>query len=194
MVQDGFAYVGHMDPPMGTSIIDVRDPKNPVVVSHISPPDHWSHTHKVRVAGNIMITNVEQARRHFLRKGEKIAGLRAEGLSDAGIADRLGVDPAHIAELEEAQARGYHDGGFRVWDISDKTAPKLLSYVKKSRSTKRRATRTTDPQLERDRKAIWSNLQKTRNKIDSTHPELAKHLNKCLVDGNNCFYDPNSGS
>ena len=130
VVQDGYAYVGHMDPPMGTSIIDVRDPKNPVVVSHISPPDHWSHTHKVRVAGNIMITNVEQARRHFLRKGEKIAGLRAEGLSDAGIADRLGVDPAHIAELEEAQARGYHDGGFRVWDISDKTAPKLLSYVK----------------------------------------------------------------
>ena len=79
---------------------------------------------------------------------------------------------------------------------SDKDAEmhELLSYVKKSRSTKRRARRTTDPQLERDRKAIWSNLQKTRNKIDSTHPELAKHLNKCLVDGNNCFYDPNLGS
>ncbi len=35
-----------------------------------------------------------------------------------------------IAVLEEALARGYHGGGFRVWDISDKTAPRLLSYVK----------------------------------------------------------------
>ncbi|WP_223423147.1 LVIVD repeat-containing protein [Tateyamaria pelophila] len=130
VVQDGYAYVGHMDPPMGTSIIDVRDPKNPTVVSHVAPPDDWSHTHKVRVAGDIMITNVEQAKRHFLRKGEKIAGLRAQGLEDSAIADTLGVKPSDISVLEDAQARGYSDGGFRVWDISDKTAPKLLSYVR----------------------------------------------------------------
>lgn len=130
VVQDGYVYVGHMKPPMGTSIIDVRDPANPKVVSHVPPPDEWSHTHKVRVAGDLMITNVEQDRRHFLRKGEKIAGLRAEGLSDAVIADRLGVALSDVAVLEEALARGYHSGGFRVWDISDKTAPKLLSYIK----------------------------------------------------------------
>jgi hypothetical protein len=130
VVQDGYAYIGHMDPPMGTSIIDVRNPKSPRVVAHLAPPDHWSHTHKVRVAGNIMITNVEQAKRHFLRKGDKLAGLRAEGLSEAQIADRLSVKPSQIPELDEAVKRGYHDGGFRVWDISDKSAPKLLSYVR----------------------------------------------------------------
>ncbi|MFT7106832.1 MAG: hypothetical protein ACJAVT_001353 [Yoonia sp.] len=130
VVQDGYVYVGHMKPPMGTSIIDVRDPANPKVVSHVAPPDEWSHTHKVRVAGDIMITNVEQDRRHFLRKGEKFAGLRAEGLSDADIADRLSVALSDIAVLEEALARGYDSGGFRVWDIADKTAPKLLSYVR----------------------------------------------------------------
>lgn len=130
VVQDGFAYLGHMKPPMGTSIVDVHDPANPVVVAHVPPPDDYSHTHKVRVVGDIMITNVEQDRRHFLRKGEKIAGLRAQGLADAEVAARLGVEPADIAVLEDALARGYDSGGFRIWDISDKTAPKLLSYVR----------------------------------------------------------------
>jgi hypothetical protein len=130
VVRDGYAYVGHMKPPMGTSIIDVSDPANPSVVTHVAPPDEWSHTHKVKVVGDIMITNVEQDRRHFLRKGDKIAGLRAEGLSDTEIAKRLAVKPSDIAVLEEAIKRGYSSGGFRVWDISDKTAPKLLSYIK----------------------------------------------------------------
>ena len=35
VVENGYAYVGHMDPPHGTSIIDVKDPKHPKVVSHI---------------------------------------------------------------------------------------------------------------------------------------------------------------
>ena len=130
VVRGSYAYVGHMKPPMGTSIIDVSDPANPKVVSHVAPTDEWSHTHKVKVVGDLMITNVEMDRRHFLRKGDKIAGLRAEGLSDDQIADRLLVKAADIAVLEEALGRGYHSGGFRVWDISDKTAPKLLSYVK----------------------------------------------------------------
>lgn len=130
VVRGGYAYVGHMKPPMGTSIIDVSDPANPTVVAQITPPDEWSHTHKVKVVGDIMITNVEQDRRHFLRKGDKIEGLRADGLSDADIAQRLAVKHSDIAVLEEAVARGYSSGGFRVWDISDKSAPKLLSYIK----------------------------------------------------------------
>lgn len=130
VVQEGYAFVGHMKPPMGTSVIDVRDPSAPKVIAHVPPPDEYSHTHKVRVVGDIMITNVEQDRRHFLRKGEKLAGLRAEGLSNDQIAEKLKVNPSDIAELEEGLARGYDSGGFRIWDISDKTAPKLLSYVK----------------------------------------------------------------
>ncbi len=130
VVQDGYAFVGHMKPPMGTSVIDVRDAANPKLVAHVEPPDEWSHTHKVRVAGDIMITNVEMDRRHFLRKGERIAGLRDKGLDDAAIASELGVELSDIPALEDALGRGYHSGGFRVWDISDKTAPKLLSYVK----------------------------------------------------------------
>ena len=129
VVQGDYAYVGHMKPPHGTSIIDVSDPANPRVVSHIDPPE-WSHTHKVRVAGDLMITNVEQDRRHFLRKGTKIAGLRAQGMDDAAVAAELKVEVSDIPVLEEALERGYDGGGFRVWDISDKSAPKLLSYVR----------------------------------------------------------------
>ena len=133
VVQGGYAYVGHMKPPMGTSIIDVSDPARPVVVAHLPPPDKWSHTHKVRVCNDIMITNVEQDRRHFLRKADRIADIRNDlgaGATDAQIAQRLGVGAADIADLERAQARGYDSGGFRVWDISDRTAPRLLSYVR----------------------------------------------------------------
>lgn len=132
-VHGNLVFVGHMKPPMGTSIVDVSDPANPTVLSHIEPPDAYSHTHKVRVCGNIMITNVEQDRRHFLRKADKIPGIRAElgeGATDAQIAERLGVKPSDIADLEESKARGYDGGGFRIWDISDPRDPKLLSYVR----------------------------------------------------------------
>lgn len=133
VVQGDYVYIGHMKPPMGTSIINVSDPKNPLLVAHIPPPDDYSHSHKVRVCGDLMITNVEQDRRHFLRKGTKIAGLRdvlGPNTSDADIAAQLGVKPGDITELEQAQERGYDGGGFRVWDISDKSAPRLLSYVR----------------------------------------------------------------
>ncbi len=130
VVQGGHVFIGHMKPPMGTSIIDVSDPSSPRVEAHIEPPDQWSHTHKVRVCGDIMITNVEMDRRHFLRKGQRIAGLREQGMEDADIATELGVKATDIPVLEDAVARGYGSGGFRIWDIADRTAPRLLSYVK----------------------------------------------------------------
>jgi hypothetical protein len=67
VVSGNCGYIGHMRPPHGTSIIDVSDPAQPRVLSRleISP---LSHSHKVRVVGDIMISNVEQDRRHQLRK------------------------------------------------------------------------------------------------------------------------------
>jgi len=72
VVQDGIAFVGHMDPPHGTTIIDVNTPSHPKIIKEIKLEDTLSHTHKVRVAGNLMITNVEQAQRHLLRRGEAL--------------------------------------------------------------------------------------------------------------------------
>ena len=35
VVQDGYVYIGHMKPPYGTTILDVRDPKNPHIAAQI---------------------------------------------------------------------------------------------------------------------------------------------------------------
>jgi len=52
-------YVGHMRHPSGTSIYNVSDPKSPVLVCRISMEDGW-HSHKVRVANDIMLVNHEK--------------------------------------------------------------------------------------------------------------------------------------
>jgi len=135
VVQDGYAYVGHMKPPYGTSILDISDPANPRLVSQIELADNHSHTHKVRVVGDLMYTNVEQNNRHFLRKGDALPEVRArltQSLgrepSDAEVAAEVGVEPDQIAELDAARTRGYRDGGFKVYDISDKANPKQIAY------------------------------------------------------------------
>lgn len=58
-VEKGYAYVGHMDPPYGTSIINVRDPKHPRLVAQLHVPE-GIHSHKVRVGGDVMLVNYER--------------------------------------------------------------------------------------------------------------------------------------
>ena len=135
VVQDGYAYVGHMKPPFGTTILDVSDPENPRVASQIMLPDAYSHTHKVRVVGDLMVTNVEQNSRHLLRKGDALPLVRAQlaqslgrEATDAEIAEEIGVDAGRIPELDAARVRGYRDGGFKVYDVSDKSRPREIAY------------------------------------------------------------------
>jgi hypothetical protein len=59
VVEDGFAYIGHMEPPHGTTIVDVRNPKDLRVVSQLSVPANI-HSHKVRVTGDVMLVNYER--------------------------------------------------------------------------------------------------------------------------------------
>jgi hypothetical protein len=136
VVVDGdHAFVGHMRPPHGTTIIDVSDPRTPKVTAKIDLPDNSSHTHKVRVVGgDLMITNVEQNDRHFLRKGNRLPQLRerlsaklGRPPSDDELAVELAVAPTDIPRLDAARERGYHDGGFKIWDISDRSRPRLVS-------------------------------------------------------------------
>ncbi len=136
VVQDGYAFVGHMKPPHGTTIIDVSDPAAPSAVAEIPTDKPYSHTHKVRVAGDLMITNVEQNDRHLLRLASRIPDIRQQ-LSEAGntsgdaaVAVELGVAVTDIPMLDEAVARGYRDGGWKMWDIADKSAPREIAYVR----------------------------------------------------------------
>jgi len=125
VVHDGYAYIGHMKHPHGTSIVDISDPRKPRVVARLESGP-WSHTHKVRVCGDIMITNVEQDRRHYLRREiQRLDDSRKTLTISSGrepeaseLADALGINLDDLSDIEAALERGYDEGGFKVWDIS----------------------------------------------------------------------------
>ncbi|SEA61760.1 RNA polymerase subunit sigma-70 [Rubrimonas cliftonensis] len=131
------AYVGHMRPPHGTSVIDVSDPAAPRVVARIAPPSPASHTHKVRVVGDLMITNVEQDDRHALRRAARIApetaALTAEfgrAPTEAEIAARIGAPEEKMPRLRRSLEEPYAEGGFRVWNVANPAEPALLTHVR----------------------------------------------------------------
>lgn len=103
VVVDGrWAYVGHMAPPYGTSIVDVSDPRAPKLASQISIPENI-HSHKVRVLGDLMLVNHERFSSH--RAGADRAGRPPVGLVLYDIADR--AKPRLIGGFATA-ARGVH--------------------------------------------------------------------------------------
>ena len=132
-VHGNYCYVGHMDPPHGTSILDISDPKNPKVVATIDPPP-YSHTHKARVVGDLLYTNVEMINRHKRRRGvDKVVEAQKKLGGDAktkDIAKELDIDEDLVKDIIYFKDNGYEECGWRVFDISDKTNPKLLSYTR----------------------------------------------------------------
>jgi len=95
-----YAYIGHIPnrAQLGSSIVDVSDPREPRVVSQIHLEDPRSHSHKARVIGDLMIVNSEQN-----GPGRQQADLQAE-------------------------AGSYDAGGFRIYDVSDRVKPKLVCF------------------------------------------------------------------
>jgi len=138
-VDGNYAYVGHVGGKKGhgTTILDVADPRHPAVVCTIRHDHPDSHSHKVRVVGDIMIVNVEQNGTGMGRRAEDMHDVRAR------LSQMLGRDPTD-GELEEAlhlkkgelplllktYKSGYESGGFKIYDISNRAAPRLLAYQK----------------------------------------------------------------
>lgn len=58
-VHNGIAYIGHMEPPFATTIVNVSEPAKPEILSRI-PAVPGTHSHKARVCGSTMIINREQ--------------------------------------------------------------------------------------------------------------------------------------
>ncbi|MCL6551894.1 MAG: hypothetical protein K6W08_02045 [Firmicutes bacterium] len=58
VVDRGFAYIAPMKD-VGTTIVDVRDPRRPRVVAQLPCPPN-THMHKVQVAGELMVVNYER--------------------------------------------------------------------------------------------------------------------------------------
>ena len=84
-----------------------------------------------------MITNVEQDRRHLFRRGAQLDELRTTLGKTLGrepeaqeLATELGVSADDLHAIQAANTRGYHEGGFKIWDISHRASPKLIAYQK----------------------------------------------------------------
>src|SRR5262245_41592768 len=136
-VADNYAYVGHIPNKqnLGTSIIDISDPKNPRLLTTVTLDDPASHSHKVRVAGGLMVVNHERNSTPIGRRAEQLPGARHE-LREAlereptrpELAQKLDVTEADLVAIEEAEKQPYRNGGFRVYDVANPAAPRLIRH------------------------------------------------------------------
>jgi hypothetical protein len=74
--------------------------------------------------------------RHLLRRGSarlldaeaKLAAGLGRPPADEEVAAELKIKPGDVARIRDFMRTGYHEGGFKVWDISDRTRPRLLHH------------------------------------------------------------------
>ena len=132
-----YAYVGHIPNKegLGTSILDIADPANPKVIATVNVDDPASHSHKVRVAGDLMVVNHERNMTAVGRRAEQMPGVRRElrealgrEPSRAELAQRLSITEAGVVEIEATEKQPYRNGGFRIFDIADRSKPKLIHH------------------------------------------------------------------
>ena len=131
------AYVGHIPNKdnLGTSIVDIADPKNPRLIATVTLDDPASHSHKVRVAGDLMVVNHERNPTPVGRRAEQLPAVRRE-LRDvlgreatrAELAGKLNVTEADLVAIEAAEKQPYRNGGFRIYDVSTPSKPKLIHH------------------------------------------------------------------
>jgi len=138
-VQGDYAYIGHLPNKqnLGTSIVDVSDPRKPRLVARINLEDPTSHSHKARVIGDLMIVNSERNMTAIGRKADELPGLRARLRGELGrdpdhaeLAAKLGVKTSDIPAVEAAENNPYDKGGFKIYDVSDRAKPKLITFHK----------------------------------------------------------------
>ncbi len=138
-VSGDYCYIGHIPNKdgLGTSIINVADPNNPRVMTQVYVDDPQSHSHKVRVIGNVMIVNHEQNNQGIGRKAEELTTVRGRLREILGrepthgeIAEKLGLDEADIPRLIDAGKTKYDGGGFKIYDVTNPVEPRFLHYQK----------------------------------------------------------------
>ena len=102
VVDGNYAYLANMKPPLGTTILDISDPKDPKIVSQIEIPLNV-HSHKVNVSGDIMLVNHEKYRSY---EGSEVSrgGLKIfEEMRSSGF---VPVRATQELEAEWSEARG----------------------------------------------------------------------------------------
>jgi hypothetical protein len=132
-----YAYVGHIPnrANLGTTILDISDPANPSVIATITLDDPHSHSHKVRLAGDLMIVNHERNPTRIGRRADELPRVTAELARSLGraptraeLAARLSVTEDDVRKIEEEAQRGYRNGGFKIYDVSDPARPREIVH------------------------------------------------------------------
>ena len=108
------------------------------MVATITLDDPQSHSHKVRVVGDMMVVNHERNMSRIGRRAEQLPAVtRALAEELAARADRRRdrrenerVSEEDLRLLEEVERRGYENGGFKIYDVADPAQPKLIAYQK----------------------------------------------------------------
>ena len=132
-------YVGHIPSRAHLGTNDrpgpLSDPANPRIVATITLADTTSHSHKARVAGDIMIVNHERNPTAIGRRADELPRVRAQlaqalgrAPSRAELAQKLSVTEEAVLEIEEEAQRGYHNGGFKIYDVSKPASPKEIVH------------------------------------------------------------------
>ena len=138
-VSGNYAYVGHVPNKnnLGTTILDISDPRSPKILSQIFLDDPESHSHKARVVGDLLYVNSERNMTPIGRRADELPGVKARLLKEFGreashaeLALALNVREQDIPIVEAAQKKPYQNGGFKIYDISKKSNPRLIAHQK----------------------------------------------------------------
>ncbi|HZR99786.1 MAG TPA: hypothetical protein VFE37_13825 [Chloroflexota bacterium] len=132
-----YAYVAHLGVhDMALSILDCADPSAPKLVRQI-PHFENTHSHKVQIAGNLLIQNLEKP--YFAQKGPQAAKHQA-GIITYDLTDPTDPRPIGRLEVEGAGVHrmwmtdgkyahvasswpGYHERVYLIADVSDPAHP-----------------------------------------------------------------------
>jgi hypothetical protein len=132
-----YAYVGHMGAgPVGTSVLDIRDPSEPRVVTQIARPE-GSRTHKVQLVDDILLVNHERSRHPVAERWS--AGMAVYDVSKPAEPRQIGFFPApgtgvhrmtyweppfaYLSASDEGYGESFVDQFLIIVDLSDPSDP-----------------------------------------------------------------------
>jgi len=130
-VKDRVAYIGHMEPPVGTSVVDVSDPGSPKILTQLGVPP-TTHAHKARVNGNnILVVNRERiSDGPAFRPGIELFDVSVPArprqiafVETAGVGvHRYDLDDRYVYIASEME--GYRGAISVIYDLSDPVHPR----------------------------------------------------------------------
>lgn len=135
-IDGNYAYLGYMYGPEGTSIVDISDPRNPKMVTTIMLENKQSHSHKVRVVGDIMVVNSEE--RPVTDQPYEDGGVRIYDIKDRANPKLIRFlkthgKGVHRFDMDEnylylsTEAEGFVGNILEIYDFADPANPDKVS-------------------------------------------------------------------